>query len=79
MLLIGEVRVADHEVVEARGVVAEMDLGRVALRDERGEGLDTVGVRVEVRDVEAVEAERRARSRRARGGSRGRCCRRRGR
>ena len=39
-LLVGEIRVADHEVVEARGVVAEVDAVAIALRDERGERRD---------------------------------------
>ncbi len=57
-LLVGEVRIADHEVVEAGGVVPEVHPVGVALAEERDERLDPVGVRVEVRDVEAVAAER---------------------
>src|SRR5262245_23590857 len=52
-----EDRVADHEVVEGPGVVAEVELPGVALADERGERPDAVGVRVEVLDVDAVVAE----------------------
>ena len=56
-LLVREVRVADHEVDEARGVVGEVDPVAIALGEQRDERLDALLVRVEVRDVETVAAE----------------------
>ncbi len=59
--LVREQRVSDHEVVECRCVVPEVDPVQIARLHERDEGPDTVLVRVEVLDVEPVAAEARAR------------------
>src|SRR5438034_7090996 len=45
--LVGEGGIADHEVVEARCVMREVDLAAVALAEERDERADAVGVRVD--------------------------------
>ncbi len=60
-LLVHEERIADHEVVEARCVVAEVHAVGVTLRDQRDERLDPLLIGVEVLDVEAVAAESGAR------------------
>ena len=73
--LVGEVRVADHEVHEARGVVREVDAVAVALLEQGEQRPDPVLVGVEVGDVEAVEAEHRARVADRPQVRRGRCCR----
>jgi hypothetical protein len=57
-LLVGEERVGDREVVEAGGVVGEVDPFGVALVDESRQRADPIGGRVEMLNPEALESSR---------------------
>ncbi len=55
--LVDEEGVPDHEVVEARRVVAEVHAIGVPLGDEGDERLDALGVWVEVLDAETITSQ----------------------
>ena len=59
-MLVGEVRVLEHEVEEARRVVAEVHAVGISLSEDRRERFDAVRVGIEMLDVEAIAADARA-------------------